>query len=105
LFKIPQGSPTTSVILVKYHTDFVSRTHSDFFQGHIDRGLLYWPIHIPGNSGNLKKMKNQLNFNRWNIFNRIILNFNCFVGFNIDLFNQSQLNQIKVNMIEIQAIE
>ncbi len=30
---------------VKYHHNLVTITHSDFFQGQMDRGLLYWPSH------------------------------------------------------------
>ncbi len=42
-FKIPRGPPTSHEIKVNFHRDFMASTHSDFFQGHMDRSLFYWP--------------------------------------------------------------
>jgi hypothetical protein len=41
--KIPHGSPTMSEIKVNFYQDLVAGTHTDFFQGQMDRGLFYWP--------------------------------------------------------------
>jgi hypothetical protein len=32
-------------IVINFHQVFVASTHSDFFQGEMDRGLFYWPSH------------------------------------------------------------
>jgi hypothetical protein len=33
------------ITVINFHQDFVTITHSDFFQGKTDRGLFYWPDH------------------------------------------------------------
>ena len=32
-------------VVVNFHRDFSASTHSDFFQGQMDRCLIYWPDH------------------------------------------------------------
>ncbi len=32
-------------IVISFHQIFMASTHSDFFQGRADRGLIYWPNH------------------------------------------------------------
>jgi hypothetical protein len=43
--KITRESLTINEIQVNYHQGFLASTHSNFFQGQTDRGLLYWSNH------------------------------------------------------------
>ncbi len=57
--KIICGSPTINRLQVSYYQDFMASTHSIFFQGHMERGLFYWPTHsgelcCPSNNNNNK---------------------------------------------------
>jgi hypothetical protein len=45
---------------VKYKSTIIktwlcARTHSNFFQGHIDRGLFYWPNHSKNSAVQLRR--------------------------------------------------
>jgi len=56
-----------STIVINFHQDFMVSTYSDFFQGQIDRGLIYWRVQ----SGKIR-LSNQDEWLKWVLKSREI---------------------------------